>query len=126
VTEPAIVWADEPTGNLDSHMAVAVLDLLQEVNEAGQTILVVTHDDGIAACARRLVRMADGNVVADGATKDLLGTPATTLTPGTRIQRPAATKAAAKTTPAKKAPAKKAVAKKKAPAKKVAAAKKAG
>ncbi|MEY2424631.1 MAG: putative transport system ATP-binding protein [Actinomycetota bacterium] len=85
VTEPAIVWADEPTGNLDSTMAVAVLDLLQEVNSAGQTILVVTHDDGIAACARRLVRMADGLIVADGSVADLLGERDAVAAPGTRV-----------------------------------------
>jgi putative ABC transport system ATP-binding protein len=85
VTEPAIVWADEPTGNLDSTMATAVLELLQEVNAAGQTILVVTHDDGIAACARRLVRMADGSIVADGSVTDLLGDRDGVASPGTRV-----------------------------------------
>ena len=89
VTEPAIVWADEPTGNLDSTMATAVLDLLQEVNTAGQTILVVTHDDGIAAHARRLVRMADGAIVADGTTAELLGAKGDGVAaPGTRVSRP--------------------------------------
>jgi putative ABC transport system ATP-binding protein len=94
VTQPAIVWADEPTGNLDSTMATAVLDLLQEVNDAGQTILVVTHDDGIAACARRLVRMADGTIIADGSTADLLqaGTGGAAK-PGTRVSRRAPSKA---------------------------------
>ncbi|MEY2472632.1 MAG: putative transport system ATP-binding protein [Actinomycetota bacterium] len=87
VTEPAIVWADEPTGNLDSTMATAVLDLLQEVNDAGQTILVVTHDDGIAACARRLVRMADGTIVADGDATALLGKGDGVASPGTRVSR---------------------------------------
>ena len=91
VTEPAIVWADEPTGNLDSTMATAVLDLLQEVNDHGQTILVVTHDDGIAACARRLVRMADGLVVADGSVAELLGQREGVAAPGTRVSRPAET-----------------------------------
>ena len=89
VTEPAIVWADEPTGNLDSTMATAVLDLLQEVNDAGQTILVVTHDDGIAARARRLVRMADGLIVADGDAAELLGQREGVAAPGTRVARPA-------------------------------------
>jgi putative ABC transport system ATP-binding protein len=92
VTQPAIVWADEPTGNLDSTMATAVLDLLQEVSSAGQTILVVTHDDGIAACARRLVRMADGTIVADGTVAELLGQREGVASPGTRVApRPAET-----------------------------------
>jgi putative ABC transport system ATP-binding protein len=90
VGEPAIVWADEPTGNLDSHMAIAVLDLLQEVNDAGQTILVVTHDDGIAARARRLVRMADGGIVADGDAKALLDGADGVAAPGTRTNGPGA------------------------------------
>jgi len=63
VTEPAIVWADEPTGNLDSTMAGTVLDLLDEVHAAGQTIVVVTHDEGIGASAQRIVRMQDGEIV---------------------------------------------------------------
>jgi putative ABC transport system ATP-binding protein len=74
VGQPAIVWADEPTGNLDSQMALAVLQLLQEVHRAGQTIVVVTHDPGIASGAWRLVRMQDGYIVDDGPTADLLGT----------------------------------------------------
>ncbi len=87
VSEPAIVWADEPTGNLDSTMAIAVLDLLQEVNDAGQTILVVTHDDGIAANAQRLVRMADGHIVADGSAAELLGAGNAVSAPATRTAK---------------------------------------
>jgi putative ABC transport system ATP-binding protein len=66
VTEPAIVWADEPTGNLDSEKAAEVLALLQEVNAQGQTLIVVTHDSGIGNAGRRLVRVQDGAIVADG------------------------------------------------------------
>ena len=73
VSQPAIVWADEPTGNLDSHMAASVLGLLQEVHAAGQTIVVVTHDPGIARSAWRLVRMQDGMIVDDGSAAELLG-----------------------------------------------------
>jgi putative ABC transport system ATP-binding protein len=73
VSQPAIVWADEPTGNLDSHMAASVLALLQEVHAAGQTIVVVTHDAGIARSAWRLVRMQDGMIVDDGSAAELLG-----------------------------------------------------
>jgi putative ABC transport system ATP-binding protein len=69
VGEPAIIWADEPTGNLDSTMATAVLELLKEVNAHGQTIVIVTHDADIGAEAHRLVRMQDGEIVADGATR---------------------------------------------------------
>jgi len=66
VSEPAIIWADEPTGNLDSHTASAVLDLLHEVHAAGQTLVVVTHDRHIGASGDRLVQIQDGRVIYDG------------------------------------------------------------
>jgi putative ABC transport system ATP-binding protein len=66
VAEPELIWADEPTGNLDSEMADEVMALLHEVNAAGQSIVIVTHDAGIGASAPRLVRMRDGRVVSDG------------------------------------------------------------
>ena len=72
VAEPAIVWADEPTGNLDSHTAAAVVDLLVEVHAAGQTLVVVTHDATIAGRAERLVRVQDGRITAEGRPADLL------------------------------------------------------
>jgi len=66
VTEPAIVWADEPTGNLDSQTAEAVLDVLHEAHRGGQTLVLVTHDRGIGASGTRLVQVKDGRVVYDG------------------------------------------------------------
>jgi putative ABC transport system ATP-binding protein len=72
VNEPAILWADEPTGNLDSEMAAAVMELLHEVNGTGQTVVVVTHDAEIGATARRLLRVQDGQVVADGTPAQVL------------------------------------------------------
>ena len=74
MARPAIVWADEPTGNLDSATAASVLDLLREMHAAGQTLVVVTHDPGIARSAWRLVRMQDGLIVDDGSPAELLGT----------------------------------------------------
>ena len=66
VSRPQIVWADEPTGNLDSTMAHAVMDLLYELNrDEGQTIVLVTHDDSIGAGAPRVVRMRDGRLDED-------------------------------------------------------------
>ncbi|MFB7589095.1 ABC transporter ATP-binding protein [Streptomyces sp. NPDC056169] len=63
---PAVVWADEPTGNLDSAMADQVMDLLCELNQdEGQTIVLVTHDSAIGARAPRLIRMHDGQLVDD-------------------------------------------------------------
>ncbi|MER7956934.1 ABC transporter ATP-binding protein [Streptomyces sp. NPDC096030] len=63
---PAIVWADEPTGNLDSAMADQVMDLLCELNQdEGQTIVLVTHDSAIGARVPRLIRMRDGRLVDD-------------------------------------------------------------
>jgi len=66
VGRPAIVWADEPTGNLDSTMAEAVMQLLRQLNEEdAQTIVLVTHDPGIGAAARRVVHMRDGQLESD-------------------------------------------------------------
>jgi putative ABC transport system ATP-binding protein len=66
VRRPAIVLADEPTGNLDSASGAAILGLLQELNREGSTILVITHDRGLAAQLPRQVQMLDGRIVADG------------------------------------------------------------
>ena len=66
VTEPGIVWADEPTGNLDSETAASVLKLLQDVHAAGQTIVMVTHDAVIGRSGTRLVQVTDGVITYDG------------------------------------------------------------
>jgi putative ABC transport system ATP-binding protein len=64
VNEPAIVWADEPTGALDSKAADDVLQLMRRLNqERGQTFVVVTHDSDMAAACDRIVRMHDGRIV---------------------------------------------------------------
>jgi putative ABC transport system ATP-binding protein len=62
---PAIVWADEPTGNLDSETAAAVMKLLRELHSEGLTLMLVTHDDAIGSSAQRRVVVRDGEVVAD-------------------------------------------------------------
>ncbi len=72
VSEPAIVWADEPTGNLDSHTAGDVLELLHEVHRSGQTVVIVTHDRSIGAQGDRLVVVRDGRVTANGAPASVL------------------------------------------------------
>jgi putative ABC transport system ATP-binding protein len=66
-TRPAVVFADEPTGNLDSHSSTEVLDLLRRsVDEFGQTVIMVTHDARAASYADRLLLLADGRIVHDG------------------------------------------------------------
>jgi len=62
---PRVVWADEPTGALDSETAAYVLALLRELNAEGLTLIVVTHDEGVGHSANRLIRMRDGGIVSD-------------------------------------------------------------
>ena len=62
---PAVILADEPTGALDSHTGQEVLKFLQELNKEGSTVILITHDNGIAATARRVVRLADGRIIED-------------------------------------------------------------
>jgi len=64
VNNPAIVWADEPTGNLDSQTAFDIVDLMRALNrERGQTFIIVTHDAHIGEQCNRIVRMRDGSIV---------------------------------------------------------------
>jgi putative ABC transport system ATP-binding protein len=65
VTEPPLLLADEPTGNLDSRTSFEVLDLLQRLNATGITILLITHEHDIAECASRVIQMRDGVIVSD-------------------------------------------------------------
>lgn len=74
VNSPAILLADEPTGNLDSEAATAVLGVLKEEHRQGQTILMVTHDDAVAAAAQRIIRMRDGRVVDEVQIRTVAGT----------------------------------------------------
>jgi len=62
---PRIVWADEPTGALDSETAEQVMQLLCELNADGLTLIVVTHDAGVGAIANRAIKMRDGRIVSD-------------------------------------------------------------
>jgi ABC-type lipoprotein export system ATPase subunit len=71
VNDPAIVWADEPTGALDSETSKEIMDLLVRLNrEEGQTFVLVTHDISVARRAHRLVQMRDGRIESDGMTKE--------------------------------------------------------
>ena len=65
VNDPHVILADEPTGNLDSHTSDEIMRLLRKLNDAGKTIIMVTHENDIAAWARRAVRMRDGHIESD-------------------------------------------------------------
>jgi putative ABC transport system ATP-binding protein len=72
VTQPDLVLADEPTGNLDSRTSIEIMAILQELNEAGLTIVLVTHEPDIAQYAKRLVTFRDGRIRNDEPVQDLL------------------------------------------------------
>jgi putative ABC transport system ATP-binding protein len=65
VTAPALVLADEPTGNLDTQSSADVLAVLDRLNRSGRTIMLITHEDDVAKHARRLIRLVDGRIVSD-------------------------------------------------------------
>jgi putative ABC transport system ATP-binding protein len=72
VTEPAIVLADEPTGNLDTASSAEVMQIFARLNAAGRTIVMITHEAGIAAYAKRVVHIADGLIQSDEAATAVL------------------------------------------------------
>ncbi len=67
--KPPIILADEPTGNLDSASGAEVMKMLYELNEMGRTVILITHDDGIASTAKRIVRFQDGKIISDSKDK---------------------------------------------------------
>ena len=68
---PPILMADEPTGALDSKTGKQVLEILHTLNQEGTTVILITHDNSIAAAARRVVRISDGRIVADGGREEV-------------------------------------------------------
>ena len=66
-TQPSIILADEPTGNLDSHSGREIMDILKGLHADGNTIVLITHDNNVAAQAARTVRIADGRITEDSA-----------------------------------------------------------
>jgi putative ABC transport system ATP-binding protein len=65
VNDPVILFADEPTGNLDTHMSVEIMALFQELNQKGITVVIVTHENDIAEYAARTLVMSDGKIIKD-------------------------------------------------------------
>ncbi len=68
--EPAVIFADEPTGNLDSRSGAQVMEILERLNEEGHTVILVTHEQDTAEHARRIIRMRDGLVLSDEEVKN--------------------------------------------------------
>lgn len=71
VNNPSIILADEPTGNLDSKTSIEIMGLIEEIHKAGNTIILVTHEEDIARHAHRIVRLSDGLVASDELNKEI-------------------------------------------------------
>ena len=70
VNNPKLLLADEPTGALDSKTSRQVMGFLQDINQDGTTVVMITHDNALALEAKRVIRISDGRVVFDGKTED--------------------------------------------------------
>jgi len=71
VNEPAIILADEPTGNLDSKTSIEILGLLEEIHRKGNTVIIVTHEEDIALHTHRIIRLIDGKISSDEQNKQI-------------------------------------------------------
>lgn len=71
VNDPAIILADEPTGNLDSKTSIEILGLLEEIHKKGNTVIIVTHEEDIAQHTHRIIRLIDGNISSDEPNKNI-------------------------------------------------------
>ncbi len=71
VNHPAIILADEPTGNLDSKTSIEILGLLEEIHKMGNTVIIVTHEEDIAQHAHRIIRLMDGKISVDEPNKSI-------------------------------------------------------
>ncbi len=69
IGNPGLLIADEPTGNLDSKSSVEIMNIFSRLNEQGSTILLITHEDGIAAYGKRILRIVDGRIISDEQTE---------------------------------------------------------
>jgi putative ABC transport system ATP-binding protein len=72
VNNPSLILADEPTGNLDSKTSIEIMGLLEDIHKAGNTIIVVTHEESIARHAHRIVRLIDGQIASDEKNKNIV------------------------------------------------------
>ncbi|MCX6281387.1 MAG: ABC transporter ATP-binding protein [Bacteroidetes bacterium] len=71
VNDPAIILADEPTGNLDSKTSIEILGLLEQIHKKGNTVIIVTHEEDIALHTHRIIRLHDGNISSDQQNKNI-------------------------------------------------------